>query len=160
MSRKSRGGREGGGGGLGVVRGTGDPASRGPWAARLTGWVTVAASGPDARSGAALWAEQWPQVSVPGGLPTVKWAGSRTAGSEGGVRGSNYSGFPGGPVLVMSHSVFKIASGKFVSSFKSDLVQGLRAKSKSRSVTWCHCNSRNLRPSRRLCFWIKEALRI
>lgn len=43
------------------------------------------------------------------------WAGSRTAGSEGVSEDLTTQGF-GGPVLVMSHSVFKIASGKFVSS--------------------------------------------
>lgn len=62
-----------------MVRGTGDPASRGPWAARLTDGLSDCSclrSGRSERGGTV-------SAAMASGECSRAWAGSRTAGREG-----------------------------------------------------------------------------
>lgn len=79
-----------------MVRGTGDPASRGPWAARLTDGLSDCSglrSGRSERGGAVSGAMASGECSRRG-LPTAgRGQGPGQRGAKECVRGSNYSGF-------------------------------------------------------------------
>ena len=69
-----------------MVRGTGDPASRGPWAARLTDGLSDCSclrSGRSERGGTVSAAMASGECCRPRATDGRAWAGSRTAGREG-----------------------------------------------------------------------------